>query len=362
MSGPSLVLTPPTPNQPSPYSSRGTTPDLTSDQEVRSSSETTTIDTIYSLYGEDMPVDTGGGTVERSSWLSSEDANHFKDVVGLSRPIDSPNSFFLSSRASASDLAYLSRDTLPNGKTIDLTEPLDNRDFVAATTSNGQPTQTRRAPHHYSDTVASTFSQSSNETSFSDPGTSRNARPPRSTRPPSTYRGSEHAANGESSASGAASLSPPMSNGPSRTLSNSKSLPIMRVDGWTQPSVHPINEAATSLPPGSPEEPRRSYMVPPVPKLKNYLSPRMGSPMSKTSLVPSEGEEPDAFHVRCTYAQLDVYGVKGDGYEEGIERTRAKLGDSPESQMTADSALCDGTEKVQELSPKELETLASLDR
>ena len=86
------------------------------------------------------------------------------------------------------------------------------------------------------------------------------------------------------------------------------------------------------------------------------------APPSVTSLVPSEGEELDAFHVRNTYAQLDAQGVKGDGYAEGVERTRARVGVSRKSQLNADQALCDGTEKMRELDPNEIEALASLDR
>jgi hypothetical protein len=55
-------------------------------------------------------------------------------------------------------------------------------------------------------------------------------------------------------------------------------------------------------------------------------------------------------------------GVKGDGYEEGVERTRARVGGSRASELIAEEALDDGTEKTRELSPQELETLASLDR
>jgi hypothetical protein len=55
-------------------------------------------------------------------------------------------------------------------------------------------------------------------------------------------------------------------------------------------------------------------------------------------------------------------GVKGDGYVEGVERTRARTGGSRTSMLREEQALGDGTEKSKELSPKELETLASLDR
>ncbi|KAL0580597.1 hypothetical protein V5O48_001422 [Marasmius crinis-equi] len=86
------------------------------------------------------------------------------------------------------------------------------------------------------------------------------------------------------------------------------------------------------------------------------------SPESKTSLVPSEGEDMDAFHVRNTYAQLDISGVKGDGWEDGVERTRARVGASRASQLNAAAALGDGTEKQGDLDERELMALASVDR
>ena len=67
----------------------------------------------------------------------------------------------------------------------------------------------------------------------------------------------------------------------------------------------------------------------------------------------------DAFHVRNTYAQLEASGVKGDGYEEGVERTRARIG---ANQSLADSAIGDGNEKSKELDPMEIQTLANVDR
>jgi len=98
--------------------------------------------------------------------------------------------------------------------------------------------------------------------------------------------------------------------------------------------------------------------------LNNILD--VGSPSSngksKVSLVPSEGEDLDAFHVRNTYAQLDVSGVKGDGYMEGVERTRARIGDSRTSQVNAAAAIGDGTEKQGDLDPREVEVLSSIDR
>lgn len=88
----------------------------------------------------------------------------------------------------------------------------------------------------------------------------------------------------------------------------------------------------------------------------------LGKNRSNLSITPSAGEDPDSFHVRSTYAQLDVLGVKGDGIEEGVERTRARVGGSRESELKAASAIGDEYEKRRELNPQELQMLASLDR
>ena len=66
--------------------------------------------------------------------------------------------------------------------------------------------------------------------------------------------------------------------------------------------------------------------------------------------------------MRNTYAQLEASGVKGDGYEEGIERTRAKIGKSRQSQLQADAALGDGMEKKRDLNVEEIQVLQSVDR
>lgn len=83
---------------------------------------------------------------------------------------------------------------------------------------------------------------------------------------------------------------------------------------------------------------------------------------SDLSITPSAGEDPDSFHVRSTYAQLDVLGVKGDGIEEGVELTRARIGNSRESELKAANAIGAESEKRRDLNPKELQMLASLDR
>ncbi|KAI5118255.1 hypothetical protein M0805_008189 [Coniferiporia weirii] len=79
------------------------------------------------------------------------------------------------------------------------------------------------------------------------------------------------------------------------------------------------------------------------------------------SATPVEGEEPEAYFVRNTYAQLDATGVKGDGYEEGIERTRAKLGHDRRSVQLA--VMNDAKEAANgEIPQKELEILSKVDR
>ena len=77
--------------------------------------------------------------------------------------------------------------------------------------------------------------------------------------------------------------------------------------------------------------------------------------------MPEAGEEPEAFFVRNTYAQLDVTGVKGDGYEEGIERTRAKLGHDRRSVQLAVRNDARGDIRG-ELSDEEIQVLKSVDR
>ena len=94
----------------------------------------------------------------------------------------------------------------------------------------------------------------------------------------------------------------------------------------------------------------RGSAVPPSPQL------------SQVVLTPHEGEEEDAFHVRRTYAELEAVGVKEDGYSEGVERTRARIGSNRESEIRALEALGDITEKRRDLTPREIDILASLDR
>ncbi|EIN14375.1 RabGAP/TBC [Punctularia strigosozonata HHB-11173 SS5] len=55
-------------------------------------------------------------------------------------------------------------------------------------------------------------------------------------------------------------------------------------------------------------------------------------------------------------------GVKGDGLDEGIERTRARIGRNRASELRAEAAIDDGSEKKRDLTEQELALLSSLDR
>lgn len=116
----------------------------------------------------------------------------------------------------------------------------------------------------------------------------------------------------------------------------------------------PPNPSHSLAPPQSTQTPSSSGST----RQQSKLSP----PSSKTSLVPSEGEDLDSFHVRSTYAQLDATGVKGDGYEDGIERTRARQRASRASELRASAALDTAADKSRDLLAEEVNVLASLDR
>jgi len=124
----------------------------------------------------------------------------------------------------------------------------------------------------------------------------------------------------------------------------------------TPPSSRPSPALSSSL--LSPQRSLQCDTEKPLPPPQGSLR----SPPSKVSLVPSEGEDSDAFHVRSTYAQLEAMGVKGDGYEEGIERTRARMGTSRKSQLQADAALGDGMAKKKDLDVQEIQALRNVDR
>lgn len=230
-------------------------------------------------------------------------------------------------------------------------------------------------------------------TSHSAPSSRPTSRP--SSRPGSQVGTPETAIPRRSLAASPETVSPPRSRPSSRPNSHyrgdSSSSPYTNgyVNGTPSPSRSPSHsiKGLPPLPPPSPSPPVASSSsltaqpAPPtavVPSSSNLdicstpatppttAAPEhqslLSTPGSKLSLVPSEGEDPDAFHVRSTYAHLDASGVKGDGYVEGVERTRAKVGGSRASEMRAMEALGDEYEKTRELTQEEVQMLGSLDR
>ncbi|KAI0323066.1 rab-GTPase-TBC domain-containing protein [Amylostereum chailletii] len=126
------------------------------------------------------------------------------------------------------------------------------------------------------------------------------------------------------------------------------------------PSLRP-GVPTNGSPPSRP--PSRQISISQTTRTSGFPSPQLSNKdTSHLSLARSEGEDDDSYLVRSTYAQLDVLGVKGDGYDEGVERTRARIGSSRASEIIAENALADEEERRRELSAQELEMLASLDR
>lgn len=214
------------------------------------------------------------------------------------------------------------------------------------------------------------------ETGSSRASSSSSARPPSSYATPSSLRANSDLfdrglANLRSSDISTSSYTP----APSKECMRGGSLHSKQSSRSSLPTKERCDRDLPPIPQDPPPLPPSAYVTPPpTPLLKpfapvSHMKPHgshtdlpLSSPSSNVSLVPSEGEDIDAFHVRNTYAQLEASGVKGDGYEEGIERTRARIGTSRSSQMQADAALGDGKEKTRDLDEKEIQVLKSVDR
>ncbi|KAH9897736.1 rab-GTPase-TBC domain-containing protein [Cubamyces lactineus] len=345
----------------------------------RSSSETTIV-TIYSMYEEDA-----------SSWSAAAASA----VSHAARPHSRPPSRSLNLK----DSVQIAGATMPTYRDSFLqSDPaaLDDSAFYDTTSpaydlrraSMGKRLSVADKPRH------SVVSAGSVQLAYAD------------SRPPSTYRHSTTESIGNGAAPrhsiGSESMRRPsgprsrpssshrhkaspsqqsMSNGSNPhvsfsldTTGDSKPLPQTPPHS---PLVSPPSTPGTPLTPPSRPLHLDSYpSSPPEPSLQvprpNTHSPS-SSPRSSTShlsaaeskhsvVVRSEGEDEDAYHVRSTYAQLDTCGVKGDGIEEGVERTRARVGGSRQSEIRAMEALGDANEKTRELTPQEVELLQSLDR
>ena len=152
---------------------------------------------------------------------------------------------------------------------------------------------------------------------------------------------------------------PPPPKPLSRPSSAHKSLPLRPSSTGPSPSPPPPPSIKSVL-----STPSKSPSARPSKTISPAKSSVASSSLKSGSIDRAENEEPEAFFVRSTYAQLNVTGVRGDGYEEGVERTRAKLGHNRESVQLAaaqSEARIAGEEGV-DITAKELEILKSLDR
>lgn len=296
----------------------------------RQSSETAIV-SIYSMYGDDH----GRNSWAASHALSTDMAKTMIPQVTLALPEGTLDDDF------DTELAYYNTDRPP---LIDFTD--------VAPKTNGSPI----VHSSYSRPVSSSATPSSFMSDYSG----------------------GHGSSGQFRSSDVTDLSLPSTM--SQSEENYPSPPNPRfISGVSDSSPNrksttSVRETLSPKPTSTSSSPSQSYerTTTPVPadRLRaNSISPILPlkhpvetTLQSKTSLVPSEGEDMDAFHVRNTYAQLDMSGVKGDGYEEGVERTRARIGASRASQLCAEAALGDGTEKSKELDEQEIQTLANVDR
>lgn len=340
---PGLVVVPPTPigyNNPSPSTTASSSPDLSPDlsrltpsEQERDSSETT-IFTIYSMYSDDgaKGSDEGmsKGAVAYLGSSLSNGRNHKNGNSAYRRSHQPTNSDMYDSNSSDSNghssSNYMSaaeqpaRSSLISNGSVHLSY-LDDRPLSIRSSSSGL----RDIAHKSSDTLRSS--------KFTN-----------------------------------------LPSAPNTNNITSYAVAEVPRDSHLQPTPSHSRPSSRQAVSRNGYSPAPSWGIPTPPRIRtpDLLSPpkilastppqRFASPGSKSSLLPSEGEEVDAFYVRNTYAELEMTGVKGDGYVEGVERTRARTGGSRTSMLREEQALGDGTEKSKELSPKELETLASLDR
>lgn len=291
----------------------------------RSSTETA-IFTIYSMYGDDEA---------QTTWTASSTFEDPSKDLDLSLGDSfSYRSFFDQSKSYASDTDTTYIDLSSDMKPLPNLSNPHNR--TRSSTSNGCPHPLPSYPSS-SSRVRDTLEL-----------------PPRSKRVSPKLDRPKSALTSCSSFTDQEAVSPRVSH-PTPPHSRSPSLP-------RSTDLH-ISEPTLVL---TPSRPAPSLV--PLPSQTSSSSPttkqlsKLSSPSSKTSLVPSEGEDLDAFHVRNIYAHLNATGVKGDGFEEGVERTRARIRASRASEIRAEAALAGPSEKTRDLEAEEVNVLSSLDR
>ena len=380
MNAPAVLLVPPSPLEydsqtPSPLSTGTTSSNdsqttsssqpetmFTAVDEQRQSSETT-IFSIYSMYGEEH--------ASRASWAVTGDRRATKELptlppASLGRAPDHGDSLMNGDRSSSPELGLAYYDPPPSSKpqpVIDLTDGSSGPSASAA--SSGRASL--RTPPRPNSRPASAYTP---PTTLQPPPSELLEAPstlapvpvvaPAGVRPGDFRALSSHSSfksfrsRSISPQSHRSSRASPPSHTRQSTASQHRDLPPIPHDARTTPPTTPppnsVRQAASPLL----LSPQNSVRLPAGRVLSNA-----SSPSSKISLVPSEGEDMDSFHVRNTYAVLEVSGVKGDGYEEGVERTRARLGSNRQSQSPAEIS---AGGKPKDLDPREIEVLASVDR
>ena len=411
MDSPSLVVIPPTPVKerltPSPQPSPTTTntssvPELspspsTIDKE-RSSSETTIV-TIYSMYGEEDTED------PHTSWTPSESAlsqdtrlsqHRFTKDLGIVTVTDSDERSYARSGRNGQPIISIARDSAyydatyvnvqrPSsqrssamGKVKDIRHSIlsDVSSVQLAYSADSRPTSYVRSSTVTRDTsdFSTAATDSPRKSAVSNLDRTSYITPPQSR--PASGLGSDITRTATPSqqpyAAPRTSLTPSQRSSGGRSVIASSCYETAEGGAMSPMSVVRDFSAASSAPgPSSSTPPTRAsslsfahLQIPHTPPSSppNRRRALSQSPDSKKSLTPSEGEDPDSFHVRNTYAMLDSYGVRGDGYEEGVERTRARVGPSRASEIKASAAIADDTEKTRDLTPREVELLGSLDR
>ncbi|OJA12382.1 hypothetical protein AZE42_07541 [Rhizopogon vesiculosus] len=324
----SLALpTPSSRSSPSLTVSRSLTESSSLDKD-RSSTESA-IFTIYSMYGDDEA---------QASWTASSTFQDPSKDLDLSLGdsftyrnfFDHPNSYVSNTNTTYIDLS---------SDTNKLSNPHDRT--RVSSTSNGSAYP---RPH-------SSYASSSSRGRDTLELPSRSMRISQSpNRPQSALTSCSSFTDQEAVSPHVSHSTPPDSRPPSPLRSSDLPIP--------EPTLilTPPRPTPSLIPPAS-QSPSSS---PTTRQLSKLSAP--SSKTSNTSLVPSEGEDLDAFHVRSTYAHLNATGVKGDGYEEGVERTRARARASRASELRAEAALAGPSEKTRNLEAEEVNVLSSLDR
>lgn len=92
----------------------------------------------------------------------------------------------------------------------------------------------------------------------------------------------------------------------------------------------------------------------------NHLSvSQTTSVASSAGSLQAEGEEEDSFLVRSTYARLEVTGVTGDGWEDGVERTRERSKLGRQSVLFQHSSSADGLDEEEKRMRSNLDRCAA---